>query len=174
MRAAKKRITQETKGVMSLFIRRRLGPVWVESCTFLELFLRLDGSYYKGKKPYSETRCKVRSVSNFVDELRGAMLDFLVYFGGAVAQLGARLDGIEEVVGSNPIGSTNFWIFHLAPGTTSESGGQHRSHALSTCRACFQPASFTFSRRNEQPSCRLPRWNKPPPSIPFPRPSQHP
>ena len=29
--------------------------------------------------------------------------------GGAVAQLGARLDGIEEVVGSNPIGSTNLW-----------------------------------------------------------------
>jgi hypothetical protein len=29
------------------------------------------------------------------------------HFGGAVAQLGARLDGIEEVVGSNPIGSTN-------------------------------------------------------------------
>jgi hypothetical protein len=28
--------------------------------------------------------------------------------GGAVAQLGARLDGIEEVVGSNPIGSTIF------------------------------------------------------------------
>ena len=28
------------------------------------------------------------------------------YPGGAVAQLGARLDGIEEVVGSNPIGST--------------------------------------------------------------------
>jgi hypothetical protein len=33
--------------------------------------------------------------------------------GGAVAQLGARLDGIEEVVGSNPIGSTNFrFSFH--------------------------------------------------------------
>ena len=33
---------------------------------------------------------------------------FTTYFtGGAVAQLGARLDGIEEVVGSNPIGSTN-------------------------------------------------------------------
>ena len=30
--------------------------------------------------------------------------------GGAVAQLGARLDGIEEVVGSNPIGSTkSYW-----------------------------------------------------------------
>jgi hypothetical protein len=27
-----------------------------------------------------------------------------------VAQLGARLDGIEEVVGSNPIGSTNFFF----------------------------------------------------------------
>ena len=26
--------------------------------------------------------------------------------GGAVAQLGARLDGIEEVTGSNPVGST--------------------------------------------------------------------
>jgi hypothetical protein len=31
----------------------------------------------------------------------------LFCIGGAVAQLGARLDGIEEVVGSNPIGSTN-------------------------------------------------------------------
>jgi hypothetical protein len=31
--------------------------------------------------------------------------------GGAVAQLGARLDGIEEVVGSNPIGSTTIeWV----------------------------------------------------------------
>jgi hypothetical protein len=27
--------------------------------------------------------------------------------GGAVAQLGARLDGIEEVEGSNPFGSTS-------------------------------------------------------------------
>ena len=34
------------------------------------------------------------------------MLAFKKYFGGAVAQLGARLDGIEEVVGSNPISST--------------------------------------------------------------------
>jgi hypothetical protein len=33
--------------------------------------------------------------------------------GGAVAQLGARLDGIEEVVGSNPIGSTK--TPHLIP-----------------------------------------------------------
>ncbi len=27
-----------------------------------------------------------------------------------MAQLGARLDGIEEVVGSNPIGSTKFFL----------------------------------------------------------------
>ena len=36
-----------------------------------------------------------------------------ISFGGAVAQLGARLDGIEEVVGSNPIGSTK--ILRLIP-----------------------------------------------------------
>jgi hypothetical protein len=48
------------------------------------------------------------------------------YPGGAVAQLGARLDGIEEVVGSNPIGSTNF-----VPSFQSDSKnvkGQRRKH----------------------------------------------
>ena len=35
-----------------------------------------------------------------------ASIDVSSFTGGAVAQLGARLDGIEEVVGSNPIGST--------------------------------------------------------------------
>jgi hypothetical protein len=38
-----------------------------------------------------------------------------------VAQLGARLDGIEEVVGSNPIGSTNFG-FYFQPLTTISKG----------------------------------------------------
>ena len=33
--------------------------------------------------------------------------------GGAVAQLGARLDGIEEVAGSNPAGSTTSKIGSL-------------------------------------------------------------
>jgi hypothetical protein len=42
--------------------------------------------------------------------------------GGAVAQLGARLDGIEEVVGSNPIGSTRF-IFDHVVGNIAASGG---------------------------------------------------
>jgi hypothetical protein len=42
-----------------------------------------------------------------MDDLCAPMLACLQQsFGGAVAQLGARLDGIEEVVGSNPIGST--------------------------------------------------------------------
>src|SRR5277367_4860734 len=39
--------------------------------------------------------CSARGVINFQSKS-----------GGAVAQLGARLDGIEAVVGSNPIGST--------------------------------------------------------------------
>ena len=39
--------------------------------------------------------------------LRRGDAKLFVHSGGAVAQLGARLDGIEEVVGSNPIGSTN-------------------------------------------------------------------
>src|SRR5579871_2421314 len=34
--------------------------------------------------------------------------------GGAVAQLGARLDGIEEVEGSNPFGSTKIFPSHSA------------------------------------------------------------
>jgi hypothetical protein len=41
-----------------------------------------------------------------MDEARRRMLTSVNQPGGAVAQLGARLDGIEEVVGSNPIGST--------------------------------------------------------------------
>jgi hypothetical protein len=37
----------------------------------------------------------------------------VIHPGGAVAQLGARLDGIEEVVGSNPIGSTKLDVLSL-------------------------------------------------------------
>jgi hypothetical protein len=44
---------------------------------------------------------------NAGEEKRGVLNYESVTNGGAVAQLGARLDGIEEVVGSNPIGSTN-------------------------------------------------------------------
>ena len=46
-----------------------------------------------------------------MDEASARMLTSLNRPGGAVAQLGARLDGIEEVVGSNPIGSTRqTWV----------------------------------------------------------------
>jgi hypothetical protein len=45
-----------------------------------------------------------------MDEPSARMLTSLNRPGGAVAQLGARLDGIEEVVGSNPIGSTKFYF----------------------------------------------------------------
>jgi hypothetical protein len=45
------------------------------------------------------------SLTHYFACYRIALLLFLPN-GGAVAQLGARLDGIEEVVGSNPIGST--------------------------------------------------------------------
>jgi hypothetical protein len=44
------------------------------------------------------------------DCFRGAVINFCSSSGGAVAQLGARLDGIEEVVGSNPIGSTKLLL----------------------------------------------------------------
>ena len=45
------------------------------------------------------------------DSFQRGVINFASSSGGAVAQLGARLDGIEEVVGSNPIGSTNlFWV----------------------------------------------------------------
>jgi hypothetical protein len=62
--------------------------------------------------------------------------------GGAVAQLGARLDGIEEVVGSNPIGSTNF-VFSFQPLTTTSGGtkGHYATFGASTMRTTFPCAS---------------------------------
>jgi hypothetical protein len=52
-----------------------------------------------------------------MDEITARMLTSLNRPGGAVAQLGARLDGIEEVVGSNPIGSTNYNKLQKSPAT---------------------------------------------------------
>jgi hypothetical protein len=49
----------------------------------------------------------IREASSYRRTLHAnASIDVSSFIGGAVAQLGARLDGIEEVVGSNPIGST--------------------------------------------------------------------
>jgi hypothetical protein len=41
------------------------------------------------------------------DSLSLTLIDSDLPAGGAVAQLGERLNGIQEVVGSTPIGSTN-------------------------------------------------------------------
>src|SRR6202166_359168 len=49
-----------------------------------------------------------------MDEASARMLTSLNRPGGAGGQLGRGLDGIEEVVGSNPIGSTN--LFRVQPG----------------------------------------------------------
>src|SRR3984893_666125 len=54
-----------------------------------------------------------------MDEASARMLTSLDRPGGAVAQLGARLDGIEEVVGSNPIGSPKYQNKHL-PGVCAD------------------------------------------------------
>src|SRR3979411_741605 len=51
-----------------------------------------------------------RHLSPSVDESEARVLTSItLQFGGAVAQLGSRLDCIEEVGGSNPIGSTKIF-----------------------------------------------------------------
>src|SRR5215469_8947804 len=72
------------------------------------------------KRPLARPIPTLLAKCNFVNcRLQGRLLDAfrlgcyiifsrMILSGGAVAQLGARLDGIEEVVGSNPIGSTKF------------------------------------------------------------------
>ena len=53
-----------------------------------------------------------------------------------MAQLGARLDGIEEVVGSNPIGSTKFLQVHfLRPPKRKQRPILRRSNATPDYRA---------------------------------------
>jgi hypothetical protein len=63
-----------------------------------------------------------------MDEARARMLTSLNRPGGAVAQLGARLDGIEEVVGSNPIGSTK--NMGVQPGDMGSSTQLRKPNAL--------------------------------------------
>ena len=66
-----------------------------------------------------------------------------------MAQLGARFDGIEEVVGSNPIGSTKLTILVAAPPLSfwlNEDQGE-LEHLL---------APFSFLLLLVPPSCPLP------------------
>ena len=58
-----------------------------------------------------------------------------------MAQLGARLDGIEEVVGSNPIGSTNLRVYGPRRSFTGCTGYIRDYLSLPT----FKPALQSFS-----------------------------
>ena len=74
--------------------------------------------------------------------------------GGAVAQLGARLDGIEEVVGSNPIGSTTFWrmSFHVYI-LLSETANRYYVGQTQDVqeRLAYHNANYSKSLRNRGP-----------------------
>jgi putative endonuclease len=71
-----------------------------------------------------------------------------------VAQLGARLDGIEEVVGSNPIGSTNssampYYLYILQSETTNRYYiGQTVDVAA---RVIYHNANYSLSLKNRGP-----------------------
>jgi putative endonuclease len=76
-----------------------------------------------------------------------------ISFGGAVAQLGARLDGIEEVRGSNPLGSTNskmkFFVYILQ----SQSTGRYyvgQSKNLDE-RIAYHNSNYSKSLKNRGP-----------------------
>ena len=70
-----------------------------------------------------------------------------------MAQLGARLDGIEEVVGSNPIGSTNFTPVYFLYILQSESTGRYyigqTQHVPE--RLAYHNANYSKSLKNRGP-----------------------
>ncbi len=70
-----------------------------------------------------------------------------------MAQLGARLDGIEEVVGSNPIGSTKFipvfYLYILQSGSTGRFYiGQTQDVSE---RLAYHNANYSKSLKNRGP-----------------------
>jgi putative endonuclease len=76
-----------------------------------------------------------------------------IYFGGAVAQLGARLDGIEEVVGSNPIGSTKFipvYYLYILQSKTTRRFYIGQTQDVSE-RLAYHNADYSKSLRNRGP-----------------------
>jgi putative endonuclease len=70
-----------------------------------------------------------------------------------VAQLGARLDGIEEVVGSNPIGSTNFIPVYYLYILQSESTGRFYIGQTQNVpeRLVYPNANYSKSLKNRGP-----------------------
>jgi putative endonuclease len=81
----------------------------------------------------------------------------LRYFGGAVAQLGARLDGIEEVVGSNPIGSTKFFTVYFLYILQSETTGRFYIGQMQDVRErlAYHNANYSKSLKNRGPWRRI-------------------
>ena len=73
--------------------------------------------------------------------------------GGAVAQLEARLDGIEEVVGSNPIGSTKRLMTFSVYILQSESTGRYyvgQTHDVQE-RFAYHQANYSKALKNRGP-----------------------
>ena len=70
-----------------------------------------------------------------------------------MAQLGARLDGIEEVVGSNPIGSTNFKPVYFLYILQSESTGRFYIGQTQDVaeRLAYHNANYSKSLKNRGP-----------------------
>ena len=70
-----------------------------------------------------------------------------------MAQLGARLDGIEEVVGSNPIGSTNFIsVYYLYILQSETTGRFYTGQAQDVSeRLSYHNANYSKSLRNRGP-----------------------
>jgi putative endonuclease len=73
--------------------------------------------------------------------------------GGAVAQLGARLDGIEEAVGSNPIGSTKHLMSYHLYILQSETSGRYyvgQTKELDA-RLAYHNGNYSKSLKNRGP-----------------------
>jgi GIY-YIG catalytic domain len=70
-----------------------------------------------------------------------------------VAQLGARLDGIEEVVGSNPIGSTKFIpVFYLYILQSKATGRFYIGQTQDVSeRVAYHNANYSKSLKNRGP-----------------------
>ena len=70
-----------------------------------------------------------------------------------MAQLGARLDGIEEVVGSNPIGSTKEFCMFFVYILQSESSGRYYVGQTKNVseRLAYHNANYSRALKNRGP-----------------------
>ena len=69
-----------------------------------------------------------------------------------MAQLGARLDGIEEVEGSNPFGSTKFSMFHVYILQSEQSGRYYVGQTQDVEeRLAYHNANYSKALKNRGP-----------------------